>query len=165
MRLQGLPASYALRAAGNFLDRMQYAKIDTVTSEALMAFVRVLSSSYMNLDTKEARTILQPYLFSDHIGHGPELKGEAEMMEQFKAVMLKFLQQKMKPSNRFDSLEPSMPYEVRVTQPSGNQLLEYGDHANVMFASAWGTVLTTCEIACHCVTVLSRYIVENMAAS
>ncbi|EIE24452.1 hypothetical protein COCSUDRAFT_61877 [Coccomyxa subellipsoidea C-169] len=108
---QGLPASYALRAAGKFLDRMQYAKIDTVTSEALMAFVRVLSASYMNLNTKEAHKILQPYLGTDHIGQGPEPKGEAEMMEQFRAVMLNFLQKKMTKTNRFSSLEPSMASE------------------------------------------------------
>jgi len=108
---QGLPASYALPAAGKFLERLRCADIDQATSSAIMSFARILSKSYQNLDGEEARDILKGS-FGPILSRWLSSGGEQERMEQLRSVMLEYLRLKMHPSNVFSSLEPSNLDEV-----------------------------------------------------
>ena len=109
---QGLPASYALPAAGKFLERLRCAEIDLATSSAVMSFARILSKNDQDLDGEEARDILKGSFGPNPprwLSFGEE---EQERMEQLRSVMLRYLRLKMHPSNVFSSLEPSNLDEV-----------------------------------------------------
>lgn len=66
--LQGVPASFALPAAGRFLDSMHNVKIDSATSKAFLRLIRVLSMSYQDIKSEEALNLLQPILGEDYAG-------------------------------------------------------------------------------------------------
>lgn len=109
--LQGLPASFALPAAGSFLERLRCAEVDQATSSTLMRLVRILSTSYENLDSREARDILRESR-GPNLPEWPPSGGEEERMEQLCFHLFKYLRLKMHPSNALVSVGPSSFDEV-----------------------------------------------------
>lgn len=99
--LQGLPAALAHPVFGRFLDNCGSLPIQRDACTAVLGLSKILCQSYWNTTKKTAAELVRNYL--------PEAilmsrGGEAEMMTQFRSVLLDYLRGQV--PNAVQTLEP-----------------------------------------------------------
>ena len=112
--MQGLPAAFANKAFGKFLDLKRSAPITADACRAVMRLVKVLSQSYIHTETanvKLAMAALKPDF------QGRDMGSEAAMMEDVREVLHSYLREVMSKSYTFLTMEPSLASLVSVDQP------------------------------------------------
>ncbi len=115
--MQGLPAAFAHKAFGNFLDLKHSAPITADACRAFLRLVNVLSQSYTNTSTAEFQQGMAKAHRPDF--QGTEMESEGRMMEGVREVLSFYFREGMSAPHAFRTLQPSLPSMVGVDQHIG----------------------------------------------